>query len=64
MERLAVLPFTMGCASESSVSVGGATQLKKSKSEPNPLVTSLYLSILSLFLSLSIYISLSASLCL
>lgn len=49
MERLVVLPFTMGCASDSSVSVGGvggATQFKKSKSDqPIPTVTSLYLSI-------------------
>ncbi|KAJ9701292.1 hypothetical protein PVL29_006577 [Vitis rotundifolia] len=39
MERLVVLPFTMGCVSQSSVSVGGATQLKKPKSEQNPPVT-------------------------
>ena len=59
MERLVVLPFTMGCVSQSSVSVGGAIQLKKPKSEPNPLVTSLYLSI---YPSLSCHLSVSLSL--
>lgn len=45
MERLVVLPFTMFCVSESSVSLGGASQLKKPKSEPHPPITSPYLSI-------------------
>ncbi|KAM5561892.1 CRIB domain-containing protein RIC4 [Rosa sericea] len=36
MERLVLLPFTIGCVSESSIAVGAQQQPRRSKSDSNP----------------------------
>ncbi|XP_062005130.1 CRIB domain-containing protein RIC4 [Rosa rugosa] len=36
MERLVLLPFTIGCVSESSIAVGAQQQPRRSKSDTNP----------------------------
>jgi hypothetical protein len=51
-ERFAVLPFSNGCASESSVALASADPKK-----PNPPVTSIHTLSLSLSVSVSVSVS-------